>query len=168
MPNDEKEPKPRTVRTASANVIRAIVLGAAAAAAPPGCDESAGSPPVDATTDDASAEGATDEASEDVAADDDGSIPDSVLPDDARDGVEPDIPDAREDLGEAAPAYGVPDGTGSEADAAGPDADADATVDYGVPDTGTEVVPPYGAPEYGVPDYGTPDYGVPDDPPRSR
>lgn len=173
MPNDNNESKPRSVRTRPANVIRAIVLGAAAAAAPPGCDESVevyGVPPVDGTTEDAAGDVSGDESSEDVAATDEGGTMDVVPPYGVPDGVEYGVPDG---VGpDAVPPYGVPDGVdygvpdGVEPDAgdAAPDAtDPDATVDYGVPDSGTEVVPPYGAPEYGVPDYGTPDYGVPVD-----
>lgn len=152
MPNDEKEPKPKSVRTASANVIRAIVLGAATAAAPAalsGCPGQSdyGAPLPDATEEDA---GNGEVAADDAAPADDGTTIDVVppygVPDGVDygvpDGIEPDIPDGTEDLPEAAPAYGVPDAPGP-----------DSVEDYGAPE--------YGAPDYGVPtDAGEPEYGL--------
>mgnify|MGYP000660479822 CR=1 FL=1 len=169
MPNDDKEQKPRTVRTRPANVIRAIVLGAAAAAAPAalsGCPGQSdyGAPLPDATEDDA---GDGDVSSEDAAPTDDGTTADFVPPIDGveygvPDGVEPDIPDGTEDGREAGPVYGIPDGM------------EEVTPDYGVPDARPDSVEDYGAPEYGAPDYGVPgdagepeyglDYGVPKPP----
>lgn len=173
MPNDDREPKPRSVRTTPANVIRAIVLGAAAAAAPAalsGCPGQSdyGAPLPDTTEEDT---GGGDVSTEDAAPADDGTTMDLVppygVPDGVDygvpDGVEPDIPDGSEDLGEAAPAYGVPDGM------------EEITPDYGVPDAARpDSVEDYGAPEYGAPDYGVPgdagepeyglDYGVPKPP----
>ncbi len=155
MPNDDQEPKPKSVRTRPANVIRAIVLGAAAAAAPvtTGCPTAMYGVP-DYGIPDAEHETAGDVTGDEAAHD---GIPDGIEPDSAGD-VAHEVPDA-------VPPYGLPDG--AEPDAVPPyglpdGAEPDATVDDVVSDSGDEVVPPYGVPDYGTPDYGTPDYGTPD------
>lgn len=165
MPNDDKQPKERSVRTRPANVIRAIVLSAAAAAAPtvmPGC-ESASDYGVPDTGDTVQQEDASGEsATEDATAED--TNMDAVLPYGVPDGVDygvpdgvgPDsveyygVPDGTEDM---LPAYGVPDGVGP-----------DSTEDYGVPDGGGEAAPAYAVPtDGGEPEMGL-DYGVPKPP----
>ena len=137
MPENNDKPKVKSVRTRPANVIRAIVLGAAAAAAPAlsGCpgEPDYGAPMPDATQEDAG----------------DG----DVVPADTAYGV----PDGS-DVMEVTPPYGVPDGV----DYGVPDGtDPDATTDEGTPDA----IPPYGVPDGGEPEYGT-DYGVPKPPAR--
>ncbi len=146
MPEDKDKPKVKSVRTRPANVIRAIVLGAAAAAAPAalstGCvgETDYGAPLPDATQEDAG----------------DG----EVIPADTAYGV----PDGSDDVIEVTPPYGVPDGV----DYGVPDGtEPDAVEYYGVPDGGGEATPAYATPDGTEPDaveyYGVPEYGVPPD-----
>jgi hypothetical protein len=154
MPDDKTKMVGKPARTRPANFFRAIVLGAATAAAPmaacdsavdygaPGPDDSA---TVDSTEDASTTEDTTaEDATGDEASGEEGTV-DYGVPDAADADADPD----------ATVDYGVPDG----ADA---DASPDSIVDYGVPDA----IPPYGVPdgssETGM-DYGAPLYGVPAD-----
>ena len=118
MPEDKNKPKERTVRTRPANVIRAIVLSAAAAAAPAvlstACvgETDYGAPLPDATQEDAGDGEAT-------PADTLYGIPD------ASDVAEMTPPYGVPEYGvpDSVEYYGVPDGTGP-----------DSAEDYGVPD----------------------------------
>jgi len=96
MPNDGRQPKVRSVRTRPANVIRAIVLGAAAATAPTACDEAVeayAAPMPDVTAEDAAGDVARDEATDDEATADEGVGPDAIPPYGVPDGVEYGVPD---------------------------------------------------------------------------